>query len=76
VLRIVTAAAAFKLLSKFSAERNPSAPQIYKALIFAIVENPFEQTVREFYLRNFQAIFEEKKSIPVSLLVEPLVKSN
>ena len=66
----------FKLLYKFSLDRNPSAPTLYKALIFSLIENPVEQTTREIYLKNFQHLFEEQKSFPVSLLVEPLVKSN
>jgi len=66
----------FKLLDKFSAEKNPSAPAIYKALIFSLVESPIDQTVRELFLTNFQHLFTEVKQIPVGLLIDPLVKSN
>jgi|TARA_B110000285_G_C15100268_1_gene604581 hypothetical protein len=66
----------FKLLDKFSAEKNPSAPAIYKALIFSLVESPVDQTVRELFLTNFQYLFSEVKQIPIGLLIDPLVKSN
>ena len=66
----------FKLLDKFSAEKNPSAPAIYKALIFSLVESLIDQTVRELFLTNFQYLFTEVKQIPVGLLIDPLVKSN
>jgi hypothetical protein len=38
--KMITAACLFKLLDNLSAERNPAAPQIYKLLIFSLVENP------------------------------------
>lgn len=66
----------FRLLDQFSAQKNPAAPTLYKALIFSLVESPQEQTTREFFLLNFQKLFESVRSIPVGLLLEPLVKSN
>ena len=66
----------FKLLDKFSAEKNPSAPAILKTLVFSLVESPQDQTVRELYLTNFQYLFEQVKAIPIGLIVDPLVKSN
>jgi len=66
----------FKLLDKFSAEKNQAAPSIYKTLIFSLVENPKDQTTRELFLTNFQYLFETVKSIPIGLLVDPFVKSN
>ena len=74
-LKIVTAVCMFKLLDKFSAEKNASAPAIYKSLIFSLVESPWDQTVRELYLTNFQYLFEKVKSVPVGLLVDPFVKA-
>lgn len=43
----------FKLLDKFSAEKNQAAPSLYKTLIFSLVENPEDQTTRELFLTNF-----------------------
>lgn len=39
-IRIVAVAQTFKLLDKFSAEKNMSAPTLYKQLIFSLVESP------------------------------------
>ena len=66
----------FKLLDKFSEEKNMSAPTIYKQLIFSLIESPQDQTIRELYLTNFQYLYENMKSIPVGLLVDPFIKAN
>ena len=66
----------FKLLDKFSAEKNQSAPAIYKTLIFSLVESPQDQTTRELFLTNFQELFQNMKSIPIGLLIDPFVKAN
>ena len=60
-IRVVTIVSMFKLLDKFSAEKNPAAPSILKALIFSLVESPQDQTVRELFLTNFQYIFDQKR---------------
>lgn len=57
-VRIISATFIFKLLDKFSVEKNSAAPALYKSLIYSIVENPADQAVREFYLVNFQYLFE------------------
>jgi len=75
-VRLVTATQMFKLLDKFSAEKNSSAPFLYKTLIFSLVESPQDQSSRELFLTNFQYLFENTKSIPVGLLIDPFVKSN
>ena len=41
-VRLVTATCMFKLLDKFSAEKNQAAPSLYKTLIFSLVENPHD----------------------------------
>ncbi len=48
----------FRLLDKFSGEKNPSAPAIYKALIFSLIENPGDIQIREHYFSNFTYLFE------------------
>ena len=75
-VRIVTATCLFKLLDKFSAEKNTAAPAIYKTLIFSLVEAPQEQTTRELFLTSFQSLYESVKSIPIGLLIDPFVKAN
>lgn len=57
-IRTVAVCALFRLLDKFSEEKNNSAPAIYKTLIFSLVENPNDSTLRELYFVNFTALFE------------------
>ena len=52
-VRLVAATSMFKLLDKFSAEKNQAAPSLYKTLIFSLVESPQDQTSRELFLTNF-----------------------
>lgn len=47
---------------------------IFKTLIFSLIENPNDPTIRGLYLSNFRCLFENNKSIPVQLLMEPLIK--
>jgi hypothetical protein len=75
-VRVVAAVQMFKLLDKFSIDKNSAAPSIYKTLIFSLVESPQDQTVRELFLTNFAYLFKQVKSIPVGLLIDPFVKSN
>jgi hypothetical protein len=39
-----------------------------------LIENPSDPTVRSIYLHNFKALFDNNKTIPVQLLIEPLIK--
>lgn len=64
----------FRLLENFAAERNPYAPIIYKTLTFCLIENHSDNDVREYITHNFCTIFEQSHSIPVGIMVEPLVK--
>lgn len=73
-LRLVAVALSFRLLDKFAQEKNSSAPALYKALIFSLIENPGDLLLREHYFGNFSALFESQPSIPVSLLLDPLLK--
>ena len=73
-IRISSVACLFKLLDKLSSTKNKSAPLIYKTLIFSLIENPNDPTIREMYLSNFKELFISNTSIPVALLAEPLVK--
>ena len=73
-LRIVAVSLMFRLLDKFAEEKNTAAPAIYKALIFSLIENPGDIQIREHYFSNFTYLFENQTSIPLSLLVDPLIK--
>jgi hypothetical protein len=49
-VKLTASAHMFTVLGEFSKIRNPSAPVLYKALVFSAVENIDDLTVREFYL--------------------------
>jgi hypothetical protein len=73
-VRIAASGLLFKLLDCLGEVKNPNAPVIYKTLIFAIVENPEDVDVRSFYLANFRNLFTANKTIPIQLLLDPLLK--
>jgi hypothetical protein len=64
----------FRLLDKFATEKNSSAPLLYKSLIFTMIESFRELTVREHYFNNFTLLFQSVPSVPIGLLIEPLIK--
>lgn len=73
-IRTVAICELFRLLDKFSEEKNASAPAIYKTLIFSLVENPSDSMLRDIYFSNFIQLYEANPSIPVGLVIEPLIK--
>ena len=73
-IRIASVAYLFKLLDKLSSTKNKSAPLIYKTLIFSLIENPNDPTIREMYFSNFKELFQSNSTIPIGLLADPLVK--
>ncbi|OMJ93856.1 hypothetical protein SteCoe_3045 [Stentor coeruleus] len=74
ILKFACIGKAFQLLEVFSGERNPFAPIIYKTLTFYLVENYRDSLIREFILQNFKTLFESAQSIPIGILLEPLIK--
>jgi hypothetical protein len=43
-------------------------------LTFALVENFEEEDLREFMLTSFTQVFAQHKTIPISILIEPLLR--
>jgi len=64
----------FKLLELFASERNPYAPIVYKILTFTLIEHHDDTATREFILLNFVDIITNYSSIPIGILIEPMVK--
>ena len=58
----------------FAAERNPYAPIVYKMLTSSLIENHADLQLREFILRNFSQIFFSFPSIPIKILLDPVIK--
>ena len=73
-VRLISTSYLFRLLDKLSESKNKSAPHIYKTLIFSLVENPNDPTIREMYLTNFKELYTQNKTIPIALLLEPLLR--
>jgi len=74
LIKLTTSGHLFKLLDVFARTRNQAAPFLYKSLVFNIVESPGDTTLREMYFVNFTELFREQPSIPIAMLLEPLVK--
>ncbi|CAD8109737.1 unnamed protein product [Paramecium sonneborni] len=64
----------FRLLDKLATDRNPYAAVLYKKLTFTLIENYNEIDVREFMLNNFMYLIQKYSSIPIDILIEPLIK--
>ena len=74
LIKLTTTASIFKLLEEFAVSKNPAAPFLYKTLVFNLVESPQDLTLREMFFTNFTWLFKAQPSIPIALLVEPLMK--
>ncbi|CAI2384566.1 unnamed protein product [Moneuplotes crassus] len=64
----------FKLLELFTEQKISAAPVLYKALIFVFIENHPDNTTRQFLMSNFISFFESSDTVPVGILLEPLIK--
>ena len=64
----------FRLFDAFSESKNISAPLIYRSLVYCVIENPRDEIVREYIWGNFKLIFKAQTAVPISLLIEPLLR--
>jgi hypothetical protein len=62
------------LLAQFASDRNPYAAVVYKILVFSLIENYKDGPIREFLSKNLQKILQKISTLPVNILVEPLMK--
>jgi hypothetical protein len=74
IVKVTTACMLFKLLDELAVIKNNAAPLIYKTLIWQIVEHHADLLLRELYYANFACLFRRQPTIPIALLVEPLLK--
>ena len=74
MLKIFTMGLMFRLLEDFAVERNRFAPIIYKTLTFSLIENHDDLDIRFFLISNFSSTFQNLNTIPIGILVEPLIK--
>lgn len=64
----------FEIFFTFTERKITYAPILYKTLIFCLIENYHDERIREFMLINFRRILNEDLSIPLSIIIEPLIK--
>jgi hypothetical protein len=64
----------FSLLDYLSSTKNPFAPVVYKIIVFSLIENFNEVSVREFINSNLRKILTSNTSIPVGVLTIPMCK--
>ncbi len=64
----------FTLLETFTREKNSFAPLFFKTLTYTLVENHGDSESREFLQQNFMSFILQTPTIPVGIIVEPLVK--
>ncbi|CAG9333687.1 unnamed protein product [Blepharisma stoltei] len=64
----------FLLLEFFAGEKSNYAPIVYRTLTFLLVENYSHNEMREYLECNFRMTYKTIGSIPVGVLLEPLVK--
>ena len=73
-MQIAAATGLLNLVDDFTSARRSAAPALYKLLVFAIIEHRENEMMREYLCCNISALLREHASIPVGVLVGPLVK--
>ena len=73
-IRLISIAYLFKILEKLISLKKKAALTLYRALIFSLVEGPYDPTIRELFFSNFQDLFKQNPKMPIEWLVEPLIK--
>lgn len=73
-LRYISLHCLFRLLEHFANERNPFAAVIYKKLTFSLIENFEDLETRDYMEANFINLFKKFSSVPIDILLEPLIK--
>ena len=63
----------FQLLEEFAKKKNTFSGFIYKILCTTLIENHSNITIREYILKNFEHILTHFESIPLDVLVIPLI---
>ena len=64
----------FRLFEHFSETKNAYAPVLYKTLTFILFENYNHVNFRNYMILNFRQILSSIDSIPIGVIIEPLVK--
>jgi hypothetical protein len=73
-LVIISIELMFRLLESFARDKLQSAPSLYKTLTFLLIDFYWEIDVREVMLKHFVDLYKNYESIPIMILLEPLLK--
>ena len=73
-MRLTAIASMCRMLDRFSADKNPQAPIVYRTLIFALIENHQDEVTREMLLTNFLELFDANPNVPIGLVLDPFIK--
>lgn len=74
VIRVMGISDMFYVLEFLSEINNPFAPVVYRMLTFLLVENFSSSDMREMIMGNFVVLFKMNSNIPITILLEPLIK--
>lgn len=73
-LKCVAIGYLFYLLEFFADNESTFAPIVYRTLTFLLMENYSSSVMREYIQVNFRYIFKKNETIPISILLDPLLK--
>lgn len=64
----------FSLFEDFLIAKRNYASNIYKTLVFTLLETHQQEHLREFLMANLSIVYQDNPAIPVSILVDPYIK--
>lgn len=64
----------FEMLNELASKRCPQSPALYKLLTYSFIENFSDDLSRQTMSQHFIQLFLKHKSIPVAILLEPLLR--
>jgi len=64
----------FKILNHFINKKSAFSTIIYKTITFSLIENHAHFGMRSLILYNAKYIFETVPSVPIDILLEPLIR--
>lgn len=73
-IRLPALAMVFGLLSELATAKNAQSPSLYKLLTFSFIENFEDTETRELMTLSFIELFDAHRSIPVAILLDPLLR--
>ena len=73
-LQLTSLTCLFSMLDSFSSNHSAFAPKVYKTLIFSLIENYEDAFARDYITANLCVTLHLTPRMPVSVLLEPLVK--